>query len=40
MPAPLATVADLDQPFWAQGHAMFALGGIAPWAAKRSTSAW
>ena len=32
MPTPLATVSDLDQPFWAQGHATFALGGIAPWA--------
>jgi flavorubredoxin len=31
MPDPAATVADLDQSFWAQGQAMFALDGLAPW---------
>ena len=31
MPQPVATVADLDAEFWAQGHAMFAHHGLAPW---------
>jgi flavorubredoxin len=31
MPDPAATVADLDQTFWARGQAMFAHQGLAPW---------
>jgi flavorubredoxin len=31
MPQPVATVADLDHTSWAQGQAMFAHHGLAPW---------
>jgi len=31
LPDPYAAIADLDQDFWANGLALFALGAVSPW---------